>query len=248
MPAHEEEAQDAEREGVRINWLRTIKAFEGEQLQVEVMELDESGFPQPTGRFETLAADTVILALGQETDTAFLRSVPGVEFERDGTVRGLELADDRLPGRVRRRRHGARRAHGHRRRGARQAGGREIDAWLRGEQLERPPKHPLATFEMLNLWYFGDALRRRAARARAHPGASGISPRWSAGSRRRRTRRSRRGGACRAGTAASATGAWARARRTRSSSSGPGCATGSTTTAAPAAGRALSSARCTRSR
>ena len=31
------------------------------------MELDESGFPQPTGRFETLAADTVILALGQAT-------------------------------------------------------------------------------------------------------------------------------------------------------------------------------------
>src|ERR1700756_5000524 len=83
MPAHEEEAEDAEREGVRINWLRTIKAFEGEQLQVEVMELDESGFPQPTGRFESLEADTVILALGQEADTAFLRSVPGVEFERD---------------------------------------------------------------------------------------------------------------------------------------------------------------------
>ena len=86
MPAHEEEAADAEREGVRINWLRTITAFEGPELQVEVMELDESGFPQPTGRFETLAADTVILALGQETDTAFLRAVPGVEFDRDGTV------------------------------------------------------------------------------------------------------------------------------------------------------------------
>ena len=55
---------------MRINWLRTIKAFEGTELQVEVMELDESGFPRPTGRFETLAADTVILALGQETDTA----------------------------------------------------------------------------------------------------------------------------------------------------------------------------------
>ena len=86
MPAHAEEAQDAEREGVRINWLRTITAFDGPDLQVELMELDESGFPQPTGRFETLAADTLILALGQETDTAFLRSVPGVEFERDGTV------------------------------------------------------------------------------------------------------------------------------------------------------------------
>src|SRR5450432_2632283 len=56
MPAHEEEAQDAEREGVRINWLRTIKTFEGPELNVEVMELDDSGFPQPTGRFETLAA------------------------------------------------------------------------------------------------------------------------------------------------------------------------------------------------
>src|SRR6187455_1322859 len=87
MPAHEEEAQDAEQEGVRINWLRTIKALEGSELQVEAMELDESGYPQPTGRFETLEADTVILALGQESDTAFLRSVSGVEFERDGTVR-----------------------------------------------------------------------------------------------------------------------------------------------------------------
>ena len=161
MPAHEEEAQDAEREGVRINWLRTIKAFEGEQLQVEVMELDASGFPQPTGRFETLAADTVILALGQETDTAFLRAVPGVEFEPDGAVRvssslmtgcaGVFAGGDMVP---------AERTVtvgvGHGKRAA-----REIDAWLQGEPLERPPKHPPATFEMLNLWYFGDALRRQ---------------------------------------------------------------------------------------
>ncbi len=122
MPAHEEEAQDAEREGVRINWLRTIKAFEGPELQVELMELDESGFPQPTGRFETLAADTVILALGQETDTAFLRGVPGVEFDRDGTVRVSRVADDRMPRRVRGRGHGAERAHGDGWRRPRQAG------------------------------------------------------------------------------------------------------------------------------
>ena len=49
MPAHLEEAEDAEKEGVRINWLRTITAFDGPELQVEVMELDESGYPQPTG-------------------------------------------------------------------------------------------------------------------------------------------------------------------------------------------------------
>jgi NADPH-dependent glutamate synthase beta subunit-like oxidoreductase len=161
MPAHEEEAEDAEREGVRINWLRTIKAFEGEQLQVEVMELDESGFPQPTGRFETLPADTVILALGQETDTGFLHSVPGVEFERDGTVRvsrslmtgcpGLFAGGDMVPSE-----RTVTVGVGHGKRAA-----AEIDAWLRGEQLARPPKHPAASFEMLNLWYFGDAARRR---------------------------------------------------------------------------------------
>jgi len=160
MPAHQEEAADAEREGVRINWLRTIKALEGPQLEVEVMELDESGYPQPTGRFETLAADTVILALGQESDTGFLRSVPGVEFERDGTVRvspqlmtgapGVFAGGDMVP---------AERTVtvgvGHGKRAA-----REIDAWLRGDVRGRRPKHPEASFEMLNLWYFGDAAQR----------------------------------------------------------------------------------------
>src|ERR1700736_1477367 len=43
MPAHQEEAEDAEREGVRINWLRTIRAFDCPELQVEVMELDDTG-------------------------------------------------------------------------------------------------------------------------------------------------------------------------------------------------------------
>jgi hypothetical protein len=58
---------------VRINWLRTITTFDGPELTIEVTELGEDGFPRPTGQFETLAADTVILALGQDTDTGFLR-------------------------------------------------------------------------------------------------------------------------------------------------------------------------------
>jgi NADPH-dependent glutamate synthase beta subunit-like oxidoreductase len=161
MPAHEEEAQDAEREGVRINWLRTIKTFEGPELNVEVMELDDSGFPQPTGRFEKLAADTVILALGQETDTAFLHTVPGVKFDRDGTVQvssammtgspGVFAGGDMVPSE-----RTVTIGVGHGKRAA-----REIDAWLQGSEAERPAKHPSATFEMLNLWYFGDAARRQ---------------------------------------------------------------------------------------
>jgi NADPH-dependent glutamate synthase beta subunit-like oxidoreductase len=160
MPAHVEEAEDAEREGVRINWLRTITAFDGPELTVEVMELDGSGRPVGTGRFETLAADTVILALGQQTDTAFLRHVPGVEFAPDGTVvvstammtgcPGVFAGGDMVP---------AERTVtvgvGHGRKAA-----RHIDAYLRGTMAHRPPKHDVITFDGLHPWYFGDAARR----------------------------------------------------------------------------------------
>ncbi|KAA1248601.1 NAD(P)-binding protein [Mycobacterium simiae] len=161
MPAHQQEVHEAEREGVRINWLRTITAFDGPELQVELMALDDSGRPRPTGRFETLAADTVIMALGQETESAFMRSLPGVEFDRDGSVRvsrtlmtgcaGVFAGGDMVPcertvtvgvG------HGKKAAY-------------YIDAWLRGASGERPAKHPVADFDALHLWYFGDAGRRR---------------------------------------------------------------------------------------
>jgi NADPH-dependent glutamate synthase beta subunit-like oxidoreductase len=161
MPAHVEEAEDAEREGVRINWLRTITAFDGPALTVEVMELDESGYPRPTGRFETLAADTVILALGQQTDTAFLREVPGVEFEPDGTVLvssslmtgcpGVFAGGDMVPSE-----RTVTVGVGHGKKAA-----RHIDAYLRGAVAASPPKHELATFDSLHLWYFGDAARRQ---------------------------------------------------------------------------------------
>ena len=161
MPAHLEEAEDAEREGVRINWLRTITAFDGPELQVEVMALDESGYPQPTGEFETLAADTVILALGQESDTAFLREVPGVEFERDGTVlvstslqtgcpwvfAGGDMVPSERTVTI---------GVGHGKKAA-----RHIDAWLRSAAAASPPKHDVADWDKLHLWYFGDADRRR---------------------------------------------------------------------------------------
>ena len=161
MPAHLDEAEDAEREGVRIHWLRTITTFDGPELQVELMELDESGYPQPTGRFETLAADTVILALGQESDTAFLRRVPGVEFERDGTVQvstslqtgspGLFAGGDMVPSEQT-----VTVGVGHGKKAA-----RHIDAWLRGAAAVSAPKHELASFDKLHLWYFGDNPRRQ---------------------------------------------------------------------------------------
>ena len=165
MPAHAEEAQEAEREGVRINWLRTITAFDGPELTIEAMELDENGFPQPTGRFETLAADTVILALGQESDTAFLRQVPGVEFERDGTVKvsasmmtgcaGVFAGGDMVPSE-----RTVTVGVGHGKKAA-----RNIDAWLRELAPQTLPKHEIVAFDQLNLWYFGDAAQRQQPEA-----------------------------------------------------------------------------------
>lgn len=64
-------------EGVKIKWLTSIKEVVGPDLTVEMMELDGEGRPHPTGRLETLRADAIVLALGQVTDTAFLRRVPG---------------------------------------------------------------------------------------------------------------------------------------------------------------------------
>ena len=51
-------------EGVKINWLRTIREIDSTTFQVEVMEVDENGRPQPTGEIETLEADALVLALG----------------------------------------------------------------------------------------------------------------------------------------------------------------------------------------
>jgi NADPH-dependent glutamate synthase beta subunit-like oxidoreductase len=161
MPAHEEEATEAEREGVRINWLRTIAAFDGPELTVEVMEVDEAGRPHPTGKLEKLAADTVIMAVGQDADTAFLQQVPGVEFKPDGTVivspsmmtgcPGVFAGGDMVP---------ADRTVtvgvGHGKKAA-----RFIDAYLLDIAAVSPPRNDEATFERLHPWYFTDAERRR---------------------------------------------------------------------------------------
>lgn len=160
MPAHEFEADEAIAEGVKIHWLRTIKEIEGSMFTVEVMEIDENGRPRPTGRFEELEADSLILALGQEVDAGFLRHVPNLEFKNDGTVvvsdsfmtgyPGIFAGGDMVP---------AERTVtvgvGHGKRAA-----RHIDAYLRGETYVKPPSHDLASFDKLHVWYFTDAISR----------------------------------------------------------------------------------------
>ncbi len=157
MPAHPFEADEAIEEGIRIQWLTSIKEIAGPSLRVELMELDPGGRPQPTGRFETLEADAVVLALGQRTDSGFLRKIPGIEFQPDGTVvvaenmmtahPGIFAGGDLVPGE-----RSVTAAVGHGKKAA-----RHIDAWLRGGTFQPPAKHRLVTFDMLHLPIYSDA-------------------------------------------------------------------------------------------
>ena len=157
MPAHPFEADEAMEEGVKINWLRSIKAIDQTHIQVEVMQINAEGYPEPTGHFETLEADALILALGQETDTGFLHNVPGVEFKRDGTVLvdanmmtghpGIFAGGDMVPSE-----RTVTVAVGHGKKAA-----RHIDAFLRGGQYVKPPKHDILGFEKLHIWYLTEA-------------------------------------------------------------------------------------------
>lgn len=160
MPAHEEERMDAEREGVKMNWLRTIKEMGSEAVTVEIMELDENGKAVGTGKFETLEADTVILALGQRADTEFLHNIPGMAFHDDvvdvdpdtlmTAVPGIFAGGDMVPSD-----RTVTIGTGHGKRAA-----KRIDAWLNMEVHDPAPKHPEVHLDSMNLWYFGGHERR----------------------------------------------------------------------------------------
>jgi 2-oxoacid:acceptor oxidoreductase delta subunit (pyruvate/2-ketoisovalerate family) len=156
MPANDEELDDAVAEGVRVQWLSTIAYADSGRITVEKMALDEKGFPQPTGEFEDLAADSVILALGQQVDRSIVDAEPFVALA-DGTIEvdghlmtgypGVFAGGDMVPSQ-----RTVTDAVGHGKRAA-----REIDAWLRGANATATPRHPLAAFEQLNTWYYSDA-------------------------------------------------------------------------------------------
>jgi formate dehydrogenase beta subunit len=156
MPAHAFEADEAIEEGVKIKWLTSIKEIVGPSLTVERMTLDANGRPQPTGEVDTLEADAVVLALGQQTDTKFLERIPGIDLNADGTVivdahmmtghPGIFAGGDMVPGE-----RTVTTAVGMGKRAA-----RHIDGWLRGQPYLEPAKAPLVSFDMLHLPVFSD--------------------------------------------------------------------------------------------
>lgn len=156
MPAHDFEADEALSEGVKIHWLRTIKNLDADSLTVERMEVVD-GKPVPTGEFETLEADSLILALGQDAETDFLKGIEGIEFKTDGTVvvddtmmtghAGIFAGGDMVPST-----RTVTIATGHGKKAA-----RNIDAWLMQTVYQKAANNPLIPVEKLHVWYRTDA-------------------------------------------------------------------------------------------
>jgi NADPH-dependent glutamate synthase beta subunit-like oxidoreductase len=163
-PAHSFEIDEAEEEGIKIHWLRTIKQIDQTTFTVEKMALNAEGWPEPTGEVEELEADSLIMALGQDTDTEFLKQIPGIEFKRDATVvvndqmmtghPGLFAGGDMVPDE-----RTVTIAVGHGKKAA-----RFIDAYLHGKEYVKPPKHEGVSHDMLHVWYYSDARQREQSR------------------------------------------------------------------------------------
>jgi NADPH-dependent glutamate synthase beta subunit-like oxidoreductase len=101
----------------------------------------------------------VVLALGQQTDSSFLREVPGIAFSADGMVvvdagmmtdrPGIFAGGDMAPGD-----RTVTAAVGHGKKAA-----RRIDAWLGGQVQPVVVRHPTVGFDQLNLPIYADAPR-----------------------------------------------------------------------------------------
>ncbi|MCP5093042.1 MAG: FAD-dependent oxidoreductase, partial [Gammaproteobacteria bacterium] len=156
MPAHDFEIEEALEEGVVVNWLSTITGADEQGFQIEKMALDENGRPQPTGEYEMIEADSMVMALGQNVDTTILEQLPGVKIS-DKVVQvddnmmtgcaGVFAGGDMVPSE-----RTVTVAVGHGKKAA-----RHIDAYLQDRNYVKPPQHEIASYDKLNTWYYTDA-------------------------------------------------------------------------------------------
>ncbi len=182
-------------------------------LTVEKMALDAKGFPQPTGEFETLEADSLVLALGQDVDLSLLNGVPGLTL-KDGTVQvgpnmmtgyaGIFAGGDMVPSE-----RTVTVGVGHGKKAA-----RNIDAWLARHGIRGATEARAGDLRQAQHLVLQRCAEDRAAAAR-HRAPHLDLRRGGAADSTRPTRCSRRAAACRAAIASSATTATASAPTTR---------------------------------
>lgn len=154
MPAYDFEVAEASDEGVNLRLLRTIKQIDNRDVTLEVMELNSEGWPVTTGNIEIIQADTIILAIGLNVDTKFLRKIESIKFKSDDCVlvdehmmtgaSGIFAGGDMIPYD-----RSVTTALGHGKKAA-----RNIDAYLKGAIFNQPEKHELASQDKLHLYYY----------------------------------------------------------------------------------------------
>ncbi len=152
MPAHAFEIEEAIEEKVKLKTLSTIQSDDGTKIMLAQMALDEHGDPKPTGKVESMEADCVVLALGQDAELGLLDGVKGAEIKH-GVLqvdmrmmtgrKGLFAGGDMVPSE-----RTVTIGIGHGKKAA-----KNIDAWLYGATFETE-KHPLAAPDRLNTWYY----------------------------------------------------------------------------------------------
>lgn len=158
MPAFAFEVDEALEEGVNFKFLRTIKNLDGNNFELEIMSMDDKGKPQPTGQFEQFTAETVVLALGQDCETEFLKKIPEIVFKWDC----IEVDDQMMTGKPGIFAGGdmipydrsVTFAVGHGKKAA-----RCIDAYLWGNHYEKAPKNELVTYEIMHPNFYQKSAR-----------------------------------------------------------------------------------------
>lgn len=155
-PAHQFEIEEAIEEGVSMKWLSTIKEAEQGEVRIEKMELDENGQLKPTGQYETVGADSVVLALGQETNLSFLSKLKDLTSE-DSVVDVDDNMMTKVPGvfaggdMVKSERN-VTVAIGHGKKAA-----RAIHQYMMNEAVPVEKYDGAAGYDRLHTWYYADA-------------------------------------------------------------------------------------------
>ena len=160
MPAYDYETDDALAEGVDVQLLKSISSIKDKKITLEKMRV-EKGKSIGTGEFEIIDADVLIVANRQEVEAGFLRSVPGIIFNEDGTVNidvqrttgceGIFAGGDMLPGENR----SSTIAIGHGKKAA-----KYINAYLTKQAFAKGEKHPTAGYRKLHMWYETEAPKK----------------------------------------------------------------------------------------
>jgi 2-oxoacid:acceptor oxidoreductase delta subunit (pyruvate/2-ketoisovalerate family) len=157
MPALDFGVEEALEEGVKMHWLASIKKVGSDgTLTLEKMQLDEAQRARGTGQFETLQADSLVMALGQDANLSLLDGVSGLEIKghevqvaanmmtgHAGIFAGGDMVPSERTVTV---------AIGHGKKAA-----RNIDAWLRQGEYLKAQENPPADYQGLNTWYYTDA-------------------------------------------------------------------------------------------